>query len=43
MSRLAELTVSEWIGFAGLIVFTGILVWSLVIGFTPKPPTDSSK
>jgi hypothetical protein len=43
MSRLAELTIGEWIGFTGLIVFTGILVWSLVIGFRSAPPNDRSK
>ena len=42
MARLAELSVGEWIGLAGLIVFTSILVWSLVIGFK-SPPDNRSK
>jgi hypothetical protein len=43
MSRLAEFTIGEWIGLAGLIVFTGILIWSLVIGFKSPPPDNRSK
>ncbi len=43
MSRLAELTIGEWIGLIGLVVFTGILVWSLVIGFKSPPPNGRSK
>jgi hypothetical protein len=43
MSRLAELTIAEWIGFGGLLVFTSILIWSLVVGFQSPPPDDRSK
>jgi hypothetical protein len=43
MSRLAEFTIAEWIGLAGLVIFTSILVWSLVIGFQSPPPDDRSK
>ena len=30
MSRLADLTIVEWIGYVGLVFFTGVLIWSLI-------------
>jgi len=30
MSSLSAMTIGQWIGLIGLIVFSGILVWSLV-------------
>jgi hypothetical protein len=32
MSGLAAMTASEWIGLVGLIVFAGVLIWSLFKG-----------
>ena len=30
MSSLATMTVGQWIGLIGLILFSSILIWSLV-------------
>ena len=43
MARLAEFCIGEWIGLVGLIVFTSILIWSLVMGHKSPPPDDRSK
>jgi len=40
MSRLAELTVAQWIGSIGLVAFTGVLIWSLV-RWNSSPPGKS--
>jgi hypothetical protein len=34
---MAEWTAAQWIGLIGLIVFSGMLVWSLVIGHKTPP------
>ena len=42
MSRLAEMTLTEWIGLVGLIVFGTMLMWSIVTRQNP-PPGDGKK
>jgi hypothetical protein len=37
MSGLAAMTVSEWIGLIGLIVFTSVLIGSLFKGHKSPP------
>ena len=34
---MAEWTAAQWIGFIGLIIFSGILIRSLVIGHKTPP------
>jgi hypothetical protein len=41
MSRLAEMTIDQWIGLVGLIVFGSVLMWSIVS--RQKPPSDGRK
>lgn len=38
MSRLAEMTIDQWVGLIGLIVFSSVLMWSIVM--RQKPPGD---
>ena len=37
MPAFADFTLAQWIGLIGLIVFSGMLVWSLVIGHKTPP------
>jgi hypothetical protein len=41
MSRLADVTIDQWIGLIGLIVFGSVLMWSIVS--RQKPPGDGPK
>ena len=34
---MAEWTAAQWIGLIGLIVFSAMLIWSLVIGHKTPP------
>jgi hypothetical protein len=38
MSRLAEMTLTQWIGLAGVILFGTVLTISIVL--RQKPPDD---
>ena len=38
MSGLATMTVAQWIGLVGLVLFSAILIWSLINW--PKSPPD---
>jgi hypothetical protein len=38
MSRFADMTVEQWIGFVGFFFFAAVLVWSLTR--SRKPPAD---
>ena len=40
MSGLAEMTVAQWVGLISLIVFAGVLFWSLRKGH--KSPLDGA-
>jgi hypothetical protein len=37
MSRFAEMTVEQWIGFVGFFFFAGVLIWSLTRRRPPSP------
>jgi hypothetical protein len=37
MSNLATYTIEQWIGFVGMIVFAGVLIWSLRKGHKSPP------
>jgi hypothetical protein len=34
---MAEWSAAQWIGLVGLIVFTAVLIWSLVAGYKAPP------
>ena len=34
---LPALTTEQWIGLIGLVLFAGVLIWSLVIGHKAPP------
>jgi len=38
MSRIAEMTLTQWIGLVGVILFGTVLTWS--IAMRQKPPDD---
>jgi hypothetical protein len=37
MSRFAEMTFGQWVGFVGFFFFAAVLVWSLT---RRRPPAD---